>query len=425
MVASQNSNAVGALPTRWQRSDFFGWVAIQQGVGRGFVAAKLFACASLLGPGAMGAVGIALLLLSVVEPLTDVGIGPAIIQRAEQLDPLEAGAAFSLLALRGLALSIALFVLAQPLATLVGDAGSAPLVQVAALLPLLRNIQNLGLLMRSRERDFRSLACVDSLASGIDFGLSVTCAALGWGPVSILAGTIAAEVIRTTASWTVFRIAQPLNRQFSRITGLINYGKWIWGTQILVILLNNLDKVLVARLLGTTEFGLYQAASKIAQYAIFDPIYSLGNYWFATIARLNDSHRGMARAYVRRVLRYVCLACSVLAGLLIVAAPWLLSLLGHEWHAAVPVLRIFAVAMSIGAAIHVLGSYLRGVGQPRRVTQVVAFELLALLIAAPIGAYWLGAIGLALATTLSLMVACIGLLRAAALWKDSAKGTGG
>jgi PST family polysaccharide transporter len=95
-------------------------------------------------------------------------------------------------------------------------------------------------------------------------------------------------------------------------------------------------------------------------------------------------------------MRRLVPAIVTIAVVLIAVAGILVNLvLGSEWSDAVPILRVLAVPMLLGAVIAVLVAYLRGAGKPKVVTQATLIQLAVLLIVAPPLLYYFAAVGMA------------------------------
>lgn len=378
------------------RQDHALWVLIQQVAVRGLIAVKFLLAARLLGPEQIGLVGIATLSLAIVESLSDTGLSQAVVQRHSTISPQEAGAVWTLQMSRGLVLAIALLLLAVPIAALFKVSESAGLVALAAIIPLLRNAFNPGVFLVQRDRNFRQLSLYEASAALLDFATTLLLIHLGFGAVSILLGNIASDCVKLVLSWTWFRVPLQPTFQWRLIRELTSFGKWVWGTSIVTLVLNQLDKVLVARFLGATEFGLYQVASRIAQLVVADGATALGQYLYPTFAKRYRDSPQAAREYFGWIMRRLIPGAATIALLLIVMAGILVNVvLSAEWSATVPVLRVLAVPMFLGAVIAVLVAYLRGTGRPKVVTQATLIQLVVLMVAAPPLLHFFAAIGMA------------------------------
>lgn len=390
------------------RPDHALWVLIQQVAVRGLIALKFLLAARLLGPEQIGLVGIATLSLAIVESLTDTGLSQAVVQRHSKINPQEAGAVWTLQMIRGLVLAIALLVLAIPIAALFKVSASAGLVALAALIPMLRNAFNPGVFLVQRDRNFRQLSIYDSSAALLDFATTLLLIHLDFGAASILLGNIASDSVKLVFSWTWFRAPLQPTLQWQLISELTSFGKWVWGSSIIVLALNQLDKVLVARFLGTTEFGLYQVASRIAQLVVADGASSLGIYLYPTIAKHHRTSPKFAQEYFKLIMWRLVLAGTCISFLLMLGSEIIFStMLGQDWMGATPILRVMAIGALFSALNTILVAYSRAVGHPQIVTQAVTAQLLVLGMLAPVLIWKFGSVGMASASAFALAITTV------------------
>ena len=398
--------AVNAVKLMTSQPNHAFWVLVQQVAVRGLIALKFLLAARLLGPEQIGQVGIALLSLAIVEALSDTGLSQAVVQRHSTVNPKEAGAVWTLQMTRGIVLAMALLLLALPFAGFFKAPEAAGLVAIAAIIPLLRNTINPGVFFTQRDRNFRKLSIYEASAALVDLSATLLLIDLGFGAASLLLGNIASDGVKLFLSWAWLRTSIQPTFRWHQIRELTSYGKWIWGTSVITLLLNQFDKVLVAKLLGTTEFGLYQVASRIAQLVVADGAIALGQYLFPTFAKRFRTDRKSASDYLGWVLRRLIPLAGVIALFLAVMAGSIIDMaLGPEWHKAVPVLQVMAISMFFGGTIAVLVAYFRAAGLPHVVTLAVSVQLLVLVVAGPLLVWNLGSVGMASASALALAAA--------------------
>ena len=388
-----------------QNRSHVAWVLIQHVLVKGFFAAKFLIAARLLGPEQFGLVGVALAALAIVESLSDTGLTQALIQREKLLSPAEAGAVWTLQITRGFVLLVVLYLFAGPIGNLFGIAAAAPLIALAALLPLVRNAVNPGYAVLQRDRRFRALSASESAVSMMDLLSTIAFLYAGLGAVSVLMGSLVADGCRLVLSWFAFRLPMTVNIAWGAIKDLGKYGRWIWGTSVLTVILNQFDKIVVARWLGATQFGMYQTASRLAQMAVADVAVALGGFLFPSISTLHHSSPAKAHAYFLGALRKIGLVCGALAIASILLGPLVLSLiLGPAWQGVGPVLQLQCVSMWFGALIAVCVAYLKAIGKPRSISVATVFQLLTLALPA----YWVvnawGSVGMAGLVAVSLGV---------------------
>ena len=279
------------------------------------------------------------------------------------------------------------------------------MIALAAFLPLARNAVNPGYAVLQRDRRFRALSASESAVSLLDLLSTIVFLHAGLGAVSVLMGSLVSDSSRLVLSWCAFRLPMTVNFTWGAIRDLGKYGQWIWGTSVLTVILNQFDKIVVARWLGATDFGMYQTASRLAQMVIADVAIALGGFLFPSISKLHHTSPLEAHAYFLNALRKIGLVCGALAIVSILLGPLVLSLiLGPAWQGVGPVLQLQSVSMWFGALIAVCVAYLKAIGKPKSISVATGVQLITLVLPA----YWVvnawGSVGMAGLVAMSLGV---------------------
>ncbi|WP_414696551.1 oligosaccharide flippase family protein [Paraburkholderia sp.] len=382
------------------------WVLIQQIVVRGLVAIKFLAIGRMLGPAAIGSVSVALLAVAIAESLSDTGLAQAVVQSKSVPTRSELGAVWTTLTTRGTLIALLLIALAPLMNAQFHLGGSLVLLQLAAALPLIRGLASPAYYMVQRERRFQQLAGVETSAAFADCAIGLACAWGGAGAFAVLIGMIAGETLKTGLTWATMGPRPPIRLAWHGIGHYVNFSRWIWAGSVVNLLLNQFDKVLVAKLLGPVALGAYQMSSKLAQMLLADAAIALGQYLFPTFSAHHRREDGSASRLFMRYLTIIVIGLIVVVLVLRwTAGPLFMFVLGPAWMSAVPLFRIFVINMAIGAVIAMLVAYLRAVGQPKAATQASVLQVIALVIIVPPATHLWGVTGVAWAMTAGLSAA--------------------
>jgi PST family polysaccharide transporter len=387
------------------------WVLLQQFAVRGLVAIKFLAIGRMLGPAAIGSVSVALLAVAIAEALSDTGLAQAVIQGEHAPTRPQLSAVWTTLTARGVLISLLLVASAPLLSSQFHLDGSLVLIQLAALLPLLRGLASPAYYVVQRERRFQHIAGVEVAAAFVDCSVGLTLAYFGAGAASVLIGLVAGETLKSVLTWATMTPRPPVRAVWSGIGQYVGFSRWIWASSVINLLLNQIDKVVVGKLLGPTQLGGYQMSSRLAQMLLADAAIAMSQYLFPTFAA---HHRRNGQAASRLIRIYLLVAAVGLAAfvelLRLIAEPMFSLILGAAWLPAVPLFRILVINMAIGALIAVLVSYLRAVGDAKATVHASAIQVVVLLVSAPLAVRWWGVTGIAWSMTLGLGCAAAWML---------------
>ena len=386
----------------WRDRAHPAWLVVRQTGVRGMTAIKFIAGALLLGPGGIGLVVVALFSLAITEAMSDTGLSEAVVQRADTLDRDEAGAVWTLQLARGLGLGLLLAAASPLICRYFRVPQAQPLMLLAALTLVPRNALNPGIVLVQRARDFRLLALALLAGGVLDLVVGIGLVLAHGGAVGLLVGTVVADVWIALLSWTRCRMPLRPNLRWKSIGSLTAFGKWVWSTSVLTLLVHQADKVVVARLLGPVELGLYQVAQKLAQLVMVDTAGLFGQYLYPTLAQLHRDSGSAARDYMLRLLRRYVPGMAMVAALLALLAGPLIALgFGPRWLAAVPLLRVLAGYGLANGLLIVLVAYLRATGHPRWVSDAAVLQLFVMGVAMGPLYLMLSVSGIALALTVA------------------------
>jgi O-antigen/teichoic acid export membrane protein len=386
-----------------------GWVLAAALVSNGLAAARTLVAAWLLGPGQLGAAAAALLAVGTLEGVTNTGVDAALVShpgRAE--DDLDA--AFTLQALRGTLVAGLAFVAAPLVGRFFGLPQVAGMVRALAIVPLTRGLANPAASLLVRRLDFRPLFWWGLPEGVTGLAILVGVAIARRDAWALVAAAIGAQLVGTAASYGVLPRAPRLVFGGRGQRRLVRYGRWVGGTRLLMFVSVYADKVLVGRLLGATELGIYQLAYRVAELPSASVARAAAQVALPALGELRR-HPERLRDRYRRLLRAVVAVHVAFAVGAVLLAPAAARLLGAAWRPAAPVVQILAVAMAFRAVHLVSGELLNAVGRPRATLHVHLVRTGVLLLTAYPLLRALGAPGVAAAVLLSNAAAAVVCLR--------------
>lgn len=353
------------------------WRGAQLVAVRGLSILRLLILARLLVPEQFGLLSIAVVVVGTVSTVTELGLVPALVQRAE-VTPRHEAAAWTAGLLRGALLAALLVASAGWLAALFGEPRAAPVLRLVALRPLLASAVSLGLVRCRRELRFREPALAAGGAAVAETAVAVALAS-SWGVWALVAGILAGGAVEVALSYLLAPWRPRLRLDAGAVRPLLRYGRWVFATGVVAAAGGFVLQAVISRRLGAEALGLYYLAMKLAFLPSEVASEVAGSVAFPLFARLQGDAAAVRRAFGALVKGLAAALLPVYA-LLAATAPALPALLGEEWQGAAPVLRILAVAGAVGLFGDAAVPLLQGLGRPQGVTalEVVQSAVLAL-----------------------------------------------
>src|SRR6185436_17723216 len=172
------------------------WVAWGSGATAVLRLAVLVILTRLLTPADFGVVSAALIIIFFSLNFSQMGLGPALVQRPV-LEPRHVSTAMVSSAGLGLIVAGLIWLLAPLLAVFFRMDHLTPVVRALALIFPIKGVSTVAENLLQRDLRFRLLSNVDVLSYGLGYGgVGITLALLGWGPWALVGAQMAQIAVR-------------------------------------------------------------------------------------------------------------------------------------------------------------------------------------------------------------------------------------
>jgi PST family polysaccharide transporter len=319
--------------------------------------------ARLLAPEDFGIVVLALVVVVLVQPLSDLGVGNALIQRPA-LTERHVRCAATFAAVLGSAVAVAIGLIAPWAAAVLGDHRVAPVLRLLAAGIAIRGLAVAADALLRRQLDFRRQAAILTVSNLAGYGgVGVTLALSGHGVWSLAWGALAQTTLAAGGQLLVVRHSgRPLLAR-RELAELLHFGIGAafsaWANQLAL----QGDNLVVGRWLGPISLGFYDRAYSLmnAPRACFASVIS--GVLFPAMSHVQDEPARLRRGYLV-ASRLTSLVAAPSMATLGVAAPHLIpALYGSEWIGMVLPLQILCVAGYFRALYNLGGPVAQSVGR--------------------------------------------------------------
>lgn len=375
------------------------WVFTLRFADRGLGLLRTIILARLLAPQDFGVMGIALVILSGLEVLTMTGFDAALIHKKGDIRS-HLDAAWAAQFIRGLFISIALFLTAPLVAAFFQAPRVTTVLQILALSELIKGCQNIGIVYFHKDFEFHKEFLYRFSNTLVKLAVSIPAALILKDALALVLGIVVGELVSCYMSYVLNSYRPRLRADWDKMKELFAFGKWILGSSLLTFLCNQGDDLFVGKVLGASTLGLYQMAYLISNLPATEITHVASQVSFPAYARLQDSPERLQQMHLT-VLRLVALVSIPLAtGIFFLSADFTTLFLGPNWEPMVPAMQLLAVwglLRSVGAPI---GALLKGIGKPHILTYIQVGKLILLSICIyPMTSLW-GLTGAAVAVVI-------------------------
>jgi O-antigen/teichoic acid export membrane protein len=370
-----------------------GWKLLGQGFAQVTSVAVGILLAHLLTPRQFGLAGMALVFTGFAGVFTDLALGPALVQRANIREEDRSTAFWT-----SLGAGVVLTAIAVGLAPFVADFFSMPAVRplfyASATIFLLSSLSVTQAALLTREMNFRSLEIRGMVSAIAGAAIAVPLAFAGAGAWTIVGQILFASVVSVILLWRLSPWRPRFVYSFESLRTLGSFGSKTLVSQFLGYLSLNMDNVLVGRYLGSTALGVYAIAYNVMFLPVGRISQPIQQVVFAAFAKLQHDPARLSEAWRRGNQLISALNVPAFVGMAVIAPDFVPVVLGHKWHAAVPVLQLLSLA-GVAQSFQTLNwSTVQALGRAGVMLRIRLFSAPLTLAAFAVGLRW-GVVGVA------------------------------
>jgi PST family polysaccharide transporter len=375
--------------------------------GSGFQAvinvAVMAIMARLLTPEDYGLVGAAMIVVTFSTIYSQLGVGPALVQRPV-LGPHHVRTALSITLSLGVVSMALVYLLAPALAAFFKNDELTRVLRAFSPIFLLASISVIPESLLARDLKFRQLASVKLASYALGYGAcGLAFAFLGAGYWALVAATFG-------QAFFLLLFASAL-QPFPKLPGfdrdsfheVFRFASAVTFARTANYVAEQGDNVVVGRWLGVEALGLYGRAYLLMATPARLFSQAANKVIFPTLARVQDDPRRLASAF-RRGMGLTALLVLPISVVVIPLGPEIVHvLLGDQWTAAIIPFQILAVGMFFRTSYQLGGSLMRAKGA---VYALARFQVIyaTLVVGGSLAAVPWGLAGVSSATLLALTV---------------------
>jgi PST family polysaccharide transporter len=195
-----------------------------------------------------------------------------------------------------------------------------------------------------RQMRFGALAVVDVVLELVQTGFGIGLALAGWGYWAIVVNVPLGHIAAAIGLWLTCRWRPSWPVKGGGVRPLLSFGGNLVGFNVASYLPRNLDKILVGRVWGEEQLGLYNKAYNLLLSPVSNINVPIAAVAVPALSRLQGSPEEYKRLYLQ-VVSVIALVAMPIAALMVVASEDLiLVILGQRWMEAGVMLRLLGIS---------------------------------------------------------------------------------
>ena len=377
------------------------WTMSGTGVQLSAQVLTLMALGRLLTPVDFGIMGAAAVIVSLSQIVSQVGVGPAIIQR-RVLEPVHVRVAVTLSCLLGLVLGLAVYAAAPAIARFYRIPEVEPVLRALAFLFPLDGLSTVGKSLLTRQLRFQRFVALDVGSYILGYVvMGVLLAWLGYGVWALVVANLSQVALRAVTM--SFAARHPLRPSVNLRAAhqLLSFGFGHSMAQVGTVLSQQGDNLVVGRWLGPEALGVYGRAYNlmVMPASTFGRI--VNRVLFPVMSQVQDQRQRLASGYERALAVVALFSLPISAFLWVVAPEFIAVLLGPRWGGVVVPFRLFTISLLFRMSSKISDACTKAAGKVN-IRALLQFAYAAMVVtAALVGRQW-GIGGVAVAVSLAM-----------------------
>ena len=352
------------------------WMLLLTFVDRSVGLVSTLILARLLVPADFGIVAMAWSFIFIAELLAAFGFDVALIHK-QDATRRHFDTAWTMNVSLGAAIVILMMVAARPVSIFYAQPAVFWVICALAWSPLIAGFENIGVVAFRKDLDFRKEFAYQIIRRLVGFAVTVPLAFLLRNYWALVAGTLAARLAGTGASYFV----HPYRPRFSlaEFASLFRFSRWLLLNNIVGFLKERSSDFVIGRLNGPAALGVYNVSYEVASMPTTALSAPINRALLPGFARIAGDPVAMRVTYRNAIGMLALIALPASAGIFAVA-PYLVPVaLGQKWLAGVPLMEILALNGGLLLIHSSICTVLIASGHPDRVVKTNSLYVVVLL----------------------------------------------
>ena len=379
------------------------WVTVFGICSRGLRLISSIILTRLLLPSDYGLLAIATAIVSMMEGLTITGFGSALIQKQEKPEYF-LNTAWTFELVKYFILFLILFFLAPLFALFFKEPAAVNVLRVISFSLIFQGLRNIGIIYFRKKLDFKRVFIFNIVPQIIYIIVVIPLAFILRNVWALVWANVVISLAVCVISYIMHPYRPRLDFSINKAGELFNFGKWILGHSIIVIIRNQGSTMFVGKFLGIPVLGFYNRAEAFST-GLFQQL--TGIIWkvvYPAYSQLQKVTVRLKRAYLLTLKLLTFFGLPMAGGLLILSWDFTHLFLTDKWIAIVPVIQVLCLSAMIGFITTPAEIMFEAVGKPSIGTKIATVGVIILAITIyPLSLKW-GIIGTAVSFLLSTLI---------------------
>lgn len=311
--------------------------------------------ARILTPEEFGIVAIATVIIVFFNMLTEIGIGPAIIQNKE-LNNEDLSNIFSFTIWFGLILTIIFVLLANPIAIYYKTPILENISYYLSIAIFFNSVQIVPNALIYKEKNFKFIALRSFLIQVLAGIIAIISVFLGFGIYALLINPILSSILLFIISYIKKPIKFKLLFKFKALNKILAFSLYQFLFNLINYFSRNLDKLIIGKYLNNTMLGYYEKSYRLMMLPLQTITHVVSPVMHPVFSDMQNDYKKLSDSYLKivKLLAYIGFPLSVL--LFFTSRELVLLIFGMQWEKSIPSFEILSFSVGFQIILSTSGS---------------------------------------------------------------------
>lgn len=324
----------------------------------------LFIVLKIIAPSAFGIASIVLAIFAIIQAITEMGLGVAIVQ-AKEISRRELDSLFWLSMIITVLLYLFIYLLAPFAASFYREPLVTDLVRANGLIVIFFTFYFVPRNLLKKNLFFKELAIIDNASLLFSSVIMIALAYFGFGAWAIIGAEIANRFVQLLLTQIYKPFFPSFQFNWKEIKDKVYFGLYATGSRLLYNLYSNADYLIVGRIFGTEAVGIYTFAYRVVSDTVKTLTSNLNEVAYPTFSKLQNQIKRL-QLYFFTIARGSMKLNSIILVLIGLFIDNILAIISFsEWTEAVPLIRLLAISAILRTVSPLIPQLLNAVGQAK------------------------------------------------------------
>lgn len=331
--------------------------------------------ARLLEPEDFGLFALGTMVVYFFEIFRDLGMGSALIYKTEDIDKA-ANSAFFLFPSIASAFFFISYITAPFIADFFNEQQLGTIIRVLSLSNVIWSFGSLPSFLLDKNLEFKK-QLIRQIFPKIFYGIiTIFLAYWGFGVWSLIIGTLIFWLLSVLFTWSLVDWRPSYKFYKKTAFELLDYGKQVAGSNILIYLITIVDVFILGKILNTTYVGYYSIAMGISGLFTTQITNVIQRVMFPVFSIIQGDKITLKRGFMATMKYVSAISIPTSFGIFIMAEDLIKVLFGDKWLPAVAALQILCIYGLNRSLLSTIDQLYLAVGEPEVRTKLNLLQLI-------------------------------------------------